>query len=178
MDSLIKTAIWQQFGASINYLEETIKACPDSLWQAQLWQTPADKPVELSQFWYVSYHSLFWLHCYLTGTEEGFLPHAPFELIEQDEYGPIPQRVYIKQELLAYLIEGREKCKTTIDALTGEQARRQCTFGWGGCSFLELLIYNQRHVHGHASQLNMLLGQNGVESPDYPTRVNRGVRDT
>ncbi len=171
MDSVFKTAVWQQFGASIDYLAETIKACPDHLWQAELWQTPADKSAKLSQFWYVSYHTLFWLHCYLTGSEEGFLPRAPFELIEQDEYGPIPERAYTREELIAYLYEGREKCKATIDALTDEAAHRHCAFGWGECSFFELLIYNQRHVHGHASQLNMLLGQNGIESPDYVCQV-------
>jgi hypothetical protein len=36
---------------------------------------------------------------------------------------------------------------------------------------LELLIYNLRHVHGHASQLNMLLGQHSGPQPDYVTRV-------
>jgi hypothetical protein len=92
-------------------------------------------------------------------------------LIEQYDDGPIPERVYTKAELLAYLKEGRQKCKATIEALTDETAQRHCQFGWGGCSFLELLVYNLRHVHGHASQLNMLLGQNGIESPDYVTQI-------
>jgi len=171
MDTNLKTSLWQQFGASIDYLAETIEACPEELWQAPLWKT-LDKPPELAQFWYVTYHALFWLHLYLTGTEEGFLPPAPFTLIEQDEYGPIPERVYTKTELLNYLKEGREKCQATIEGLTAEMAQRRCAFGWGELSFLELLIYNLRHVHGHASQLNMLLGQNlDMPQPDYVTRI-------
>jgi len=55
--------------------------------------------------------------------------------------------------------------------LTDEMARRRCQFGWGECSFLELLLYNLRHVHGHASQLNMLLGQVIGPQPDYVTQA-------
>ena len=170
MDANLKTSIWQQFGAAIDFLDDTVSACPDELWRASLWQTPNTK-AEFSQFWYVTYHTLFWLHCYLMGTEEGFLPPAPFTLIEQDEYGPLPERVYTKAELQAYLADGREKCQATIEALTDEMAQRHCAFGWGELSFLELLLYNFRHVHGHASQLNMLLGQNGISAPDYVTRL-------
>lgn len=171
MDTFLKTGIWQQFGASIDFLAQTINACPDTLWRAPLWRTP-NKPPELAQFWYVAYHTLFWLDLYLTGTEEGYLPPVPFTLIEQDDEGPIPERTYTKDDLLAFLKDCRQRCQDTIEALTEESARRQCVFGWGECSFLELLIYNLRHVHGHASQLNMLLGQNGVSAPDWVARAN------
>ncbi len=111
MDTNLKTSIWQQFGAVIYYLEDTVIACPDHLWRAPLWQTPDTKP-EFAQFWYVTYHTLFWLDLYLTGTEEGFLPPAPFTLIEQDDDGPLPDRVYTKDELLAYLGDCRETCQS------------------------------------------------------------------
>ena len=81
MDTNLKTSLWQQFGAVIDYLADTVSACPDALWLAPLWQTPNAKP-ERAQFWYVVYHTLFWLDLYLTGAEEGFLPPAPFTLIE------------------------------------------------------------------------------------------------
>jgi hypothetical protein len=170
MDTNLKTSIWRQFGAAIDYLSVTIDACPDEFWQASLWQTPNTKP-EFSQFWYVAYHTLFWLDLYLTGAEEGFLPRQPFTLIEQDEYGPLPERVYTKAELQAYLRDCREKCYATIESLSDEEMLRQCGFGWGECSFFELLIYNLRHVHGHASQLNMLLGQYLGPQPDYVTQA-------
>lgn len=170
MNISVKTAVWQQFGASIDFLEESIKACPDHLWQASLWKTPHVK-VEFSQFWYVAYHTLFWLDLYLTGAEEGFIPPAPFTLIEQDENGPLPERVYTQDELLAYLQDCRRKCSAAIEALTDETAQRHCRFGWGECSFLELLLYNMRHVHGHASQLNMLLGQHDIQVRDWVTRA-------
>lgn len=166
MDTNLKTGLWQQFGAAIDFLAQTISRCPDTLWEAPLWQTPNTKP-QFAQFWYVAYHTLFWLHLYLTGAEEGFVPPAPFALIEQYEGGPLPERAYTKDELLAYLNAGRRKCQATIEALTAEAALRHCRFGWGECSFLELLVYNLRHVQGHAAQLNMLLGQHGVPCPDW-----------
>lgn len=170
MDTTLKTSVWQQFGAAIDFLAETISACPDELWRAPLWQTPNTKP-EFAQFWYVTYHTLFWLDLYLTGAEEGFVPPPPFTLIEQDAEGPLPERVYTKAELQAYLTACRQRCHTTIDALTDATAQRHCQFGWGECSFLELLLYNMRHVHGHAAQLNMLLGQNGISAPDWVARA-------
>lgn len=166
MDANLKTSIWQQFGAAIDYLADTVSACPDEFWRASLWKTPNHQPA-FAQFWYIAYHTLFWLDLYLTGTEEGFLPPKPFSLIEQDENGPLPERVYTKDELLAYLKDCRRTCQATIEALTDEMAERHCQFGWGECSFMELLLYNLRHVHGHASQLNMLLGQNIGPQPDY-----------
>lgn len=166
MNDLVKISLWQQFGAAIDFLAASIAACPDHLWQAALWQTPA-KPAEFAQFWYVSYHTLFWLDLYLTGAEEGFVPPAPFALIEQTPDGPLPERVYTQAELLAYLAGCRARCQSTIEALSDETAAARCVFGWGQCSFLELLLYNLRHVQGHAAQLNMLLGQNGVTVRDW-----------
>lgn len=170
----LKTSIWQQFGATIDYLAETIDACPDELWSAALWLTP-DSPPQRGQFWYVAYHTLFWLDLYFTGTEDGFLPPPPFTLIEQDETGPFPERVYTQAELRAYLDDCRRRCYATIDSLTEESAARICEFGWGSCSFLELLIYSLRHVHGHASQLNMLLGQHIGPQSDYPPRAGTAI---
>lgn len=170
MDTNWKTSIWQQFGASIDFLADTVSACPDELWAASLWKTPTTKP-EFSQFWYVVYHTLFWIDLYLTGAEEGFVPPAPFTLIEQDDSGPLPERVYTKDELLAYLHDCRRKCKETIEGLTDEIAQQRCIFGWGECSFLELLFYNMRHVQGHTSQLNMLLGQEVGPQPSWVAQV-------
>jgi hypothetical protein len=124
-------------------------------------------PPEFSEFWYIVYHTLFWLDLYLFGSEEGFIPPAPFTLIEQYYDGPIPERAYTKAELHTYLKECRKKCRATIEALTDETARRLCQFPWGEVSFTELLFYNMRHVQGHASQLNLRLGQKTGSAPDW-----------
>ncbi len=71
-----KTILWQQFGAAIDMLDNALRACPDELWRDRLWDNPAERP-EYSQFWYLVYHTLFWLDLYLTGAEEGFAPRPP-----------------------------------------------------------------------------------------------------
>ena len=165
------TIIWQQFGAAIDMLDAALRACPDDLWRAQLWDNPTERP-EYAQFWYRVYHTLFWLDLYLTGAEEGFAPPAPFTLIEMEE-DDLPERPYTKDELQAYLEYGRRKCQATIEALTDETAQRRCRFAWGDVSFAELLLYNMRHVQEQAAQLSLLLGQYGVAVPDSVTTARQ-----
>lgn len=52
-----------------------------------------------------------------------------------------------------------------------EKARQRCRFDRGEITFLELLLYNMRHVQEHGAQLSMLLGQNGVSGPDWVTKA-------
>ena len=160
-----RTIIWQQFGAAIDDLDNALRACPDDLWHARLWDTPTDEKFFLPEFWYIAYHALFWLDLYLTGTEEGFIPPAPFLLVEQNENGPLPEKPYTKEQLLAYLEHCRQKCRVTLEATNEAAAQRRCTFGWGEVSFMELLLYTMRHVQGHAAQLNMALGQKTGSAP-------------
>jgi hypothetical protein len=166
-----KTIIWQQFGAAIDDLDNAIRACPNELWRARLWEEPSQEQFFLPEYWYVVYHALFWLDLYLTGTEEGFVPPAPFALIEQDENGPIPARPYTKDELQAYLEECRRRCQKTIEGTSDEEAQRICRFGWGEVSFAELLLYSMRHIAGHAAQLNLLLGQKIGSAPVWVTQA-------
>jgi hypothetical protein len=170
-----KTIIWQQFGAAIDDLDNAIRACPDELWRARLWHEPAQEQFFLPEYWYIVYHTLFWLDLYLTGAEEGFLPPAPFTLIEQNEEGPLPERPYSRDELQAYLEDCRSKCRATIESTSDEQAQRLCRFGWGELSFAELLLYTMRHVAGHAAQLNLLLGQKTSAAPDWVTRARNSA---
>ncbi len=166
MDTTWRTIIWQQFGAAIDMLENALRACPDRLWRDCLWNNDSERP-EYAQFWYIAYHTLFWLDLYLSGSVEGFAPPAPFTLDELDPAGLLPERPYSKDELQAYLDHGRQKCRATIEALTDEKARQRCGFRWGEISFLELLLYNMRHVQEHAAQLNLMLGQKVGSAPGW-----------
>ena len=170
MDTTWRAIIWQQFGAAIDMLDNALRACPDALWRARLWSEHG-QPSEYSEFWYVAYHTLFWLDLYLSGSVEGFAPPAPFTLDELDPAGLLPERPYTKDELRTYLAHGREKCRTITAALTDEQVRRRCAFAWGDVSFVELLLYNMRHVQEHAAQLNMILGQNIDSAPGWVTKA-------
>ncbi len=170
MDTTLRTIIWSQFGAAIDMLENALLACPDELWRDRL-SSDRSQPPESSEFWYVVYHTLFWLDLYLSGSAEGFAPPAPFTRDELDPAGLLPERVYTKDELQTYLVHGCEKCRATIEALTDEKARQRCRFSWGEVSFLELLLYNMRHVQEHAAQLNLILGQKIGSAPGWVTKA-------
>lgn len=164
MNAAWKSIVWQQFGAAIDMLENAMRDCPDDLWRDR-----SQKP----EFWYLVYHTLFWLDLYLSGAVEGFAPPAPFTLDELDPAGLIPERPYTKKELQAYLEHGRKKCRTAIDALTEEQDRQRYRFGWGEASYPELLLYNMRHVQHHAAQLNLILRQQTDSAPGWVARAKR-----
>ncbi|GAB4442094.1 MAG: hypothetical protein OHK0015_40210 [Chloroflexi bacterium OHK40] len=152
--------LWRQFGVAIDMLADALRNCPDQLWEAQLWNDQPDQWVAagFSKFWYLGYHTLFWLDLYLTGAEEGFAPPAPFALVEMEAGERLP-RTYTREELLGYLEHCRRRCQEVIGALTPEQAIRRCQFAWGELPFAELQLYNLRHVQEHAAQLGMFLGQ-------------------
>src|SRR6266511_743931 len=79
--------LWRQFGAAIDMLGDALRDCPDELWEKNLWDDQPDQWVAagFSTFWYLGYHTLFWLDLYLTGAEEGFAPPAPFDLVEAEQ---------------------------------------------------------------------------------------------
>ncbi len=168
MDPVWRNALWQQFGATIDMLENALLSCPSTHWNGRLWSNYSDHalPPEAAEFWYINYHTLFWLDLYLTGSLEGFAPPTPFTLDELDPAGVLPERPYTKGELHAYLVHVRKKCQTTIAEMTDENAHQQVAYPWIGVksmSFLELLLYNMRHVQEHGAQLNMFLGQNAID---------------
>jgi hypothetical protein len=152
--------LWRQFGAAIDMFGDTLRGCPDDLWEQRLWKDQPDQWVAagFAAFWYLGYHTLFWLDLYLTGAEEGFAPPAPFDLVEMEANEVLP-RTYTRAELLGYLDYCRRKCEETIAALTSVEANRVCRFAWGELPFAELQLYNLRHVEEHGAQLRMFLGQ-------------------
>jgi len=139
-------------------LENAIQACPESLWGDR-----SQRP----EFWYVAFHTLFFLDFYLADSEEGFAPPPPFGLEELDPAGRLPDRVYSKAELLTYLEHGRRRCRAKLDALTEDQAHRRCGFAARDLSEAELFLYTLRHVQHHAAQLNLILRQKVDAAPRW-----------
>ena len=182
METVWRTALWRQFGAAIDMLENALVACPDDLWREPVWTTapPEGFPPKFAEFWYLTYHTLVWLDLYLTGLpEEDFAPPAPFAQGMIDSAETQPEQPYTKEQLHTYLTTLRQKCHATLTTLTDEQARRPVEYAWSEgqtISFLELLIYNLRHVQEHTAHLSLLLGQHGIsdEALDWVP----GAKDT
>ncbi len=161
MNANDRASVWGQFGAAIDMLENGIVACPDDLWGDR-----SRKP----EYWYLVYHTLFWLDLYSFGSIEGFTPPEPFTLGELDPAGVFPERVYTKKELRDYLEHGRERCRSAIANLTEEGAGRPCGFDRLQLTG-ELILYNMRHVQHHAAQLNLILRQTIDSAPPWVGRT-------
>jgi hypothetical protein len=162
MNNSWKASVWPQFAAAIDMIGNAIGACPDELWGDR-----TQKP----QFWYLVYHTLFFLDLYLSGSVETFAPPKPFTLNELDPSGVVPEHPYSKEELRSYLDHCRAKCRVEIESMTDETAARRCTFAWVDCNFAELMLYNMRHVQHGAGQLNLILRQRTNSAPGWVKRA-------
>ena len=143
-------------------LENALILCPDELWNTE------------AQFWYNAYHCLFYLDYYLTLEPDKFAPPSPFTLSEFDPAGAMPDQVYSKAVLLAYLQANRKKCHDLIESMTTEIAYKRSVNGYKNYSVIEILLYNMRHVQHHAAQLNLLLRQGINNAPSWvaQTEIN------
>ncbi len=166
MDAYIKTALWKHFGASLDMLEQAITSCPDEVWGTSF---------AFGEFWYITYHTLFWLEVYLSDGLQGFTPQAPFGLSELDPEGTFPERVYHQEELLNYLDYNRQKAKQRIANLTEEKAQQVCIYGNNQGNVFDILLDNMRHVQHHTAQLYLLLRQKTHSAPTWITRTKEAL---
>jgi hypothetical protein len=165
MSKTLDEAIRRQFGAAVDMLEKGILECPDGLW--------SDRS-QMPEYWYVAFHTLFWLDYYLYGREEGFAPPAPFGLEEMDPAGVLPPRVYTKDELRAYLEHCRRTLGAAMDLLERGAASGGYKFRWGEAGPEELMLYNMRHVQHHAAQLYLILRQKTDSAPRWVGAAGAG----
>ncbi len=168
---VLKESLWKQFGASIDMVKNAI-----TLWPQDYWET--DK-----RFFYMAYHVLVFLDYYLTIPAGNISSPLAFTLTEPENIPVeaiddiIPDRIYTKQELLAYLQASRERCHQLIAGLTPEKLEER----WieiesdKNLSVLELFLYNMRHVQHHAAQLNLLLREKIGDAPRWVRQAKDDV---
>ncbi|CAG0986483.1 MAG: DinB family protein [Anaerolinea sp.] len=167
-DNRLSSALWAQFGAAVEMLENALVSCPATLWTARLWDVPPESefPPEFAAFWYIGFHALVWFDLYLSGLpEEEFVPPTPFTQGEIDSPESLPKQPYSQQTLHDYLVSLRRKCYTQFLNLSDQQMFRPVEYGWTrgrSISYLELQFYNLRHLQEHAAQLSLFLGQHTV----------------
>ncbi len=157
----LKDAIWSQFGASLDMLENAIIMCPDEHWGTTL------------NFWYTSFHCVFWTDYYLTTEPNKFKPPKPFTFSEFDPTGKKPDRTYNKTEVLTYLEHCRQKANHVISGLTIERLSARWVNNYKKNSLLEILFYNVRHIQQHSAQLNLLLRQTINIAPTWVSQAKK-----
>jgi hypothetical protein len=140
--------ILRQYRAPLAMLRKAIEACPEELWLQG----------EPNRFWQIAYHSLFYMHFYLSKTEADFVPwgkHRPNSnllsvtpLRPDDVFGAAAP--YSKAELLEYAaLCSREIYRSApLLDLEGDSG-----FHWLPFDKLELQFYNIRHLSHHTGQL-------------------------
>jgi hypothetical protein len=163
MKNKINNYIWSQLGASLDMLENAINLCPEKVWYQNK---------SFSDFWYITYHTLFWLDFNMTESPEDFIAPKNIGETELDPKGILPEKVFSKEELKSYLKHCRIKCKTTIENLNEESINKDYKFGTIELTFFELLLYSMRHVQHHTGQLNLKLRQKIDSAPRWVKAVN------
>lgn len=167
----LQESLWQQFGASIDMLLNVIANCPD------------DYLITNKRFYYLAYHSVFFLDYYLSIPPKDFAAVLPFSIKEKEERPAesigdiIPDKIYSKEELTDYIRQSRLKCKQLIDSLTDSE-KFDLMFSEGNeeddmnYSVLEILLYNLRHTQHHTGQLNLLIRQDLNKHLEWAFRVD------
>jgi DinB family len=158
MNNTLKQSLWNQFAASIDMLEHAIHMCPADLWDNE------------SNFWRITYHSLFFLDYYITLPPINFTPPTPFTLSEfEDE---VAEKAYTKTALLQYVQFCKNKCYQLINstALLDENIIWENESKTMQYPIIEILLYNLRHVQHHVAQLNALLRQHIHDAPSWVCR--------
>lgn len=162
MQNKINQYLWSQFGASIDMLENAIDACPVEVW---------NRNKGLFDFWYLAYHTIFWLDFYLTAKPEEYNPYKDFGTTEFDPEGILPYKVFTHAELKEFLDHCRKKCRKRIEGLTEDNMHITYKGGSVEMPQYELMLYQIRHVHHHTGQLNLLLRQQIDSAPLWVKRA-------
>ncbi|GAA3751691.1 MULTISPECIES: DinB family protein [Flavobacterium] len=156
----LKGILWRQFGAVIDMLESSILVCPDNFWDKK-------------DFWYSVYHTIFWIDYYSSVKPDEFSPPQPFSLSEFDPEIILPERIYLKEELLEYLEHSRKKVFLLIEGLNEETSKERFITKNKDFNRIEMILYNMRHVQHHVGQLNLLLRQNVDVAGEWVSQTDK-----
>ncbi|NML40878.1 DinB family protein [Chitinophaga sp. G-6-1-13] len=138
-----------------------VSAYPESLWNTE------------KKFFYMSYHVAIFLDYYLAIPAGPLSSPLPFTLSDEIPVDGIddivPNRIYSKEEIEAYLQISRKKCHDLIYNMTEAEFAQQWVEVDGNkvMPVFELFLYNMRHVQHHAAQLNMLLRKDTGDAPRW-----------
>jgi hypothetical protein len=144
----INLPLWNQFGASMEMLQNVIKTCPKSVW------------LGTSNYAYLAFHTVFWTDFYLSVNPDFFEPLSPFTLSEFDTHSNNKKELYSQKQILDYLVYCRKKAESFIGALNPETINLRWKNDYKDYSYLEIVLYNLRHLQHHTAQLNLLLRSN------------------
>lgn len=144
-----------QFEAALAMLRECIDRCPESAW---------DEPVAKYPVWQVVYHTLCFVDCYLSPSNEEFRTRADMHPRGMEELdAETPSRRFTRDEMLRYTDICLEKMRGTIPNESDEVLAGPSGFSWLKFNRAQVHLYNMRHVQHHVGALGATLRRHGVE---------------
>ena len=152
----IKTALVAQFHASLYTLSQCVAKCPADLWFERVGNDP---------YWYVVYHTLYFVDFYLEPSDASFKPRD-FHREDEELLGPKPwpsanppgrEAAYTQVLMTGYVRHCRQKAADAVGAETAESLAGPSGFTRRHITRLELHVYNVRHIQHHAAQLSLRL---------------------
>lgn len=171
--SLLRSILWNQFGAAVDMLTNCIHTVPDDYFDTH------------KRAYYIAYHSVIFLDYYSSFPPSGFSPRLSFTQQATDLRPPesiddlIPDKLYSKAELLNYINEIRSKCRILISTISEERLQTRFTEGSESgdmdCPFLEIFLYNMRHTAHHVGQLSLLIRQDLNQHVEWSFREGDGI---
>ncbi|MBL8977604.1 MAG: DinB family protein [Gemmatimonadetes bacterium] len=142
----IKSALKNQYRASLTMLYEVIDGCPPELWADAAHRNP---------YWRVAYHTLYYAHLYLMQSETEFVPwehHRPGANrlgAPPDPSNPVTP--YSVEELRGYCRYCIGIVDVAVDRL--DLSSPESGYSWYQMPKLEHQLVNLRHVEHHTGQL-------------------------
>jgi hypothetical protein len=152
-----------QYRASLRMLRATIEACP-----ADLWNGAEDS----NRFWHIAYHTLFYVHLYLSLSEEKFEPWEK-TIPEYNFLGRLPWPPHAKPRIgepypQAAVLEYCDWLSDRVaDLVRAADLEAPSGFPWLPFRRLELHVYNLRHIQHHTGQLIERLRRAGIKGIDW-----------
>ncbi|OLS22656.1 MAG: hypothetical protein HeimC3_29300 [Candidatus Heimdallarchaeota archaeon LC_3] len=164
-NQLITDAISEQYGASIQMLENIVKNCGEELW------SDSNREIIISQ---VVYHVLFYIDFYLSKNKkerENFTPKLGPDQMGERTDGLKWDKIFTKEELLDYITDLKRKAKKRFTDLKLEELTIDSVFEWHGSSVLSSFMYNLRHIMLHVGALHVRLNVTGIEPQKWVSKA-------
>ena len=157
----LKPALVGQFKAGLAMLRECVERCPDDLWTEMVGKPPRT-------FWRIAYHTAFYTHLYLSGSQEVFkawerhVDHAIMTSADEGQQLPPEGAVYSQRDLLDYIDFLSEQMAPMVDRLDLQSP--ESGFAWyPGFPKLDHVLLTLRHLGVHVGQLQELLFARSIE---------------
>lgn len=158
----MKNELVSEYKAALKMLLDTVKKCPDDLWESVEYE---------NAFWRIAYHALFYTSFYLSQSPDKFVPwdkhihnYNGLGTVTYDQQPIIINVIYSKNDLIDYAGDIWNDLENKVSE---ENMDQPCGFSWIPMNRLQLHLYNIRHLQHHVGQMTERLHQKGIKGINW-----------